>query len=276
VLGPSVRRLSELQKSYRAAQKVFSMRFFYNTPNVLVLYSDTDFSKSRINFSPLLDIDSEKLDWTVMERFLKMGTIREIPDYITEFLDSLGTNNLKLSALKRYIVMDIYFCCLTFLQHLGYKKEELTALTSTADLSFAPGTIRPTLEEILTTTLGYRNDRTENRNTKLISKVKDFIQHNYSTDITLNLVAKEAGISPNYLSTLFSTETNKTFIEYLTSVRLEKATELLMCTPMRSSEISYQIGYQDAHYFSYLFKKNFGISPREYRARKSKTKNADD
>ena len=64
-----------------------------------------------------------------------------------------------------------------------------------------------------------------------------------------------------------------TFIEYLTSMRLEKATELLINTNMRSNEISYEIGYQDAHYFSYIFKKKFGMTPKEYRTRKNNNKN---
>ena len=54
-------------------------------------------------------------------------------------------------------------------------------------------------------------------------------------------------------------------IEYLTTLRMNKAKELLRCTGMRSSEIAGEIGYKDAHYFSYLFKKTQGMTPSDYR-----------
>ena len=57
----------------------------------------------------------------------------------------------------------------------------------------------------------------------------------------------------------------QTFIEYLTTLRMNKAKELLRCTGMRSSEIAGEIGYKDAHYFSYLFKKTQGMTPSDYR-----------
>ena len=50
-------------------------------------------------------------------------------------------------------------------------------------------------------------------------------------------------------------EYGQTFIEYLTTLRMEHARELLRCTGKRSSEIAAEVGYKDAHYFSYLFKK---------------------
>ena len=56
-----------------------------------------------------------------------------------------------------------------------------------------------------------------------------------------------------------------TFTEYLTGVRMQRARELLADTSMRTADVAYAVGYNDPHYFSYLFKKNTGLSPREYR-----------
>ena len=64
---------------------------------------------------------------------------------------------------------------------------------------------------------------------------------------------------------LFSQNMGQTFIEYLTALRMEHARELLRCTGKRSSEIAAEVGYKDAHYFSYLFKKTQGMTPSEYR-----------
>ena len=51
----------------------------------------------------------------------------------------------------------------------------------------------------------------------------------------------------------------------MTSLRISKAKELLSTSAMRTSEIAYAVGYNDPHYFSYLFKKNTGLSPRDFR-----------
>ena len=53
--------------------------------------------------------------------------------------------------------------------------------------------------------------------------------------------------------------------EYLTNLRMNKAKELLRTTQMRSSDVAYAVGYNDPHYFSYLFKKHTGVTPRDYR-----------
>ena len=59
----------------------------------------------------------------------------------------------------------------------------------------------------------------------------------------------------------------QTFVEYLTAVRIEAAKHLLTEGNSRMSDIAFDVGYQDSHYFSYLFKKHVGVSPREYRSR---------
>ena len=58
-------------------------------------------------------------------------------------------------------------------------------------------------------------------------------------------------------------------VDYLVyEYNLEKAKELLMCSPLKTSEIGYEVGYKDPHYFSYIFKKTQGCSPKDYRARR--------
>lgn len=98
-----------------------------------------------------------------------------------------------------------------------------------------------------------------------VTKAQLYIEQNYSKDIVLDEVAKELQISPYYLSKLFKKKIEKTFIEYLTSVRIEKAKELLLNSTKSMKEICIEVGYSDANYFSRTFKKNVGVSPTEYK-----------
>ena len=96
--------------------------------------------------------------------------------------------------------------------------------------------------------------------------VRGVIEKRYAeSDFGLTDAAAEVSLTPNHLSALFSQECGVTFIEYLTSVRIEKARQMLASTEKRSIDICYDVGFNDPHYFSFAFKKATGLSPREWR-----------
>ena len=116
-------------------------------------------------------------------------------------------------------------------------------------------------EEVLKRAIAIRDENAGSQNRSVLKQAIDFIDG----QISLNRVAHAANVSANHFSALFSQNMEQTFIEYLTSLRMDKAKELLRCTSKRSSEIAGEVGYKDAHYFSYLFKKTQGMTPSEYR-----------
>ena len=100
----------------------------------------------------------------------------------------------------------------------------------------------------------------------LLLSAKEYIKEHFDDEkISLNSVAASVNLSPNHFSTIFSQEMGQTFIEYLTSVRMEKAKELLRTSSLRTTEIAFAVGYKDAHYFSYIFKKTQECTPTEFR-----------
>ncbi len=121
-------------------------------------------------------------------------------------------------------------------------------------------------EEVLKRAIAIRDENAGQSEQKCCEAGNRFYRWTlYDEEISLNRVAHVANVSANHFSALFSQNMGQTFIEYLTSLRMDKAKELLRCTSKRSSEIAGEVGYKDAHYFSYLFKKTQGMTPSEYR-----------
>ena len=121
-------------------------------------------------------------------------------------------------------------------------------------------------EKIISQAIALRDQNSGNKNRSILKTAVDFIDSHYmEEDMSLNKAANAANVSANHFSALFSQNMGQTFIEYLTNLRMNKAKEYLRCTSMRSSEIAGEIGYKDAHYFSYLFKKTQGMTPSDYR-----------
>lgn len=101
----------------------------------------------------------------------------------------------------------------------------------------------------------------------IIKKALVYIEEHLADLQGLEPLAQTLNVSPFYLSKLFKEETGDTFINYLTSMRLEKAKKLLKDSSMIIKEITAGVGYNDQNYFSKLFKQRFGVSPTEYRAK---------
>ena len=100
----------------------------------------------------------------------------------------------------------------------------------------------------------------------VISEAKLYMSQNYSNaNLMLQDVAKAVNMSKSRFSTVFSQTTGQSFTEYLIYLRLSKAKELLKTSNLKSSQIATEIGYNDSHYFSYIFKKTQGMSPKEFR-----------
>ena len=125
---------------------------------------------------------------------------------------------------------------------------------------------RKKMESILNFAVEFRDSKMTGRYGDVILKAKEYIDKNYADqNTTLTTVAEVVCLSPNHFSTIFSQECKTTFIEYLTNVRIENAKRLIRETDMKGYDIAYECGFSDPHYFSYIFKKNTGLSPREFK-----------
>ena len=100
---------------------------------------------------------------------------------------------------------------------------------------------------------------------KNICLAVEYINAHYAEQLSLEQVAAQVYLNPDYFSRVFKIETGQTFINYLTDVRLQHSVQLLENTALRVQTIAQQVGYYNASYFSTTFKKKYGVSPYEYR-----------
>lgn len=104
------------------------------------------------------------------------------------------------------------------------------------------------------------------RDRLVIEQAKAYIAENYSRKISLDEICQNLYLSTTYFSYIFKQETGRNYMEYLTSLRMEKAKELLSTTTNKVYEIAGDVGYSDYKYFTGQFKKYTGMSPKDYRA----------
>lgn len=159
---------------------------------------------------------------------------RPTPEYlqvrILRILDAVSDDISRIDPLSRD---HIYQC---------YTLYDLTEFTTTV------------LDEIV----NRKRERPE------ISNAIEIIRRDYNKPIGLDYVASEVGLNPSYLSHLFPIETGHRFSEFLTNVRIEKAIELLENTNLKIYEVCEKVGIPNYKYFSGLFRKKTGKTPKDF------------
>lgn len=271
-VGKMVSRLRELRDCYNEADKVFSSRFVENWNRVVYQGNYLPGAVADIDIYNVYSVeDSRKM----IRQFLRNGTLDEVPSFIKGYFGKNSQDNLRSLMMRQYICMDIYFSVIAFGEEIQLSKEELIencgeirGLTNhIAGLDSTKQYIRELLENVLL----LRDSASGRKYSDILLKAKSYITENYmQEDMSLNRLASHVNMSPSYFSSVFSQESGMTFVEYLTEVRMDKAKELLMCSNQKTSEIGYQVGYKDSHYFNYIFKKTQKCSPKEYRLRGKK------
>lgn len=108
----------------------------------------------------------------------------------------------------------------------------------------------------------------DNESDKIISDAVKYIYYNYNKDISLDDIAKKFNLSKSYFSRKFKAVTGFGYKEYITSVRLKKACDLLLDTDDSITEIAEKCGFNDSNYFGDAFRKVKGVSPNKYRKNK--------
>lgn len=269
-IGRCVYRIGDIQQSFRDANSAYSLRYFESRDQFLS-YNDVQSIKNQIgNRINVSEMNLEKLDRKLLEDFLKRGTIDDIDEFVDSYFDGFASQAMNSIIFMQYIIMDGYLAIKKFLKTLNCSKEKIDSLLKEMnDTTLKMSRLEDFIafyKTILRKAIDMRNQNSQKRYAGIIEQAKEYMHQEYSmSDLTLDKVSSKVNISPNYFSSLFNQETGMTFIEYLTNIRMEKAKDYLRGSSNKITEIGYLVGYQDSHYFSYIFKKTQNCTPSEYR-----------
>lgn len=255
-VGASKKRIADIYQSF--VEALVHMEYTVNE------------NKSELNQS-IERVELLKVDKLAVENYLRHGVKDGFNEFFNTYIRTLGEAALKSNLIKNYIFMDVVLATAKLVNDLGGDVDkvipELNSIEMTMSSIKTIDQLQEQARKILSSALDYRDSKPNGQHKNLIRQAKEYIERHYTNpDLTLNDVASQVNLSASHFSVVFSQETRQTFKEYLTEVRINKAKELLRMTALRSADIAYQVGYNDPHYFSSVFKKNTGFSPIEFRS----------
>lgn len=272
-VGQSVERLSQIQKSYHTASRAFSQRYLYDE-NILY-YDEMETMEhpggqaETEDNAYLQKVDVNALNPAILQKFLSNGLQEETENFVKDYFYAIGQEPMESLVFRNYVILNVRFSVISFIKGLGCDTNEMESADTEEVLAESGKNMESAIayaKKMISQAIEIRDQNSGNKNRSILKTAVDFIDSHYmDEEVSLNTVANVANVSSNHFSALFSQNMGQTFIEYLTTLRMNKAKELLRCTGMRSSEIAGEIGYKDAHYFSYLFKKTQGMTPSDYR-----------
>lgn len=267
-VGEPVERLSLLAECYSNVNHLFAYRFLM--PHVHIFTREvTDSYMPRREGGKIEDIDSAKMDPELIRDFLLRGSREDIPEFVESYLLAIE-EALQSRMFQNYLVLHVRFVTLAYVESIGGDKDEFLSLAGAGqmqDQNLTMEEMEPYIRNMLDRAMELRDREADNQSKRVLKKALLYIEENYHQEsFSLNAVAKEVNVSANYFSAIFSQAMEMTFIEYVTQKRMEKAKKLLRQTEKHAGDIALEVGYKDPHYFSFVFKKTQGCTPREYRA----------
>ena len=270
-VGEPVERLSLLADSAQNVNHYLAYRFFL--PQIHVLTKEVVDQYSNAQDGKTIDaVDYKQLNPEIIKEFLYRGNENEVADFVESYLLGIA-EALESRMFRDYIILNIRFSVEGFLEETGIPRQDYQEKLEQfhPDVNMTSKEVGSYFQGLLSMAMEFNKRKNEDQGKNVLSKVVEYIDQHYEQEsLSLNEVAEYAEVSASYLSATFSQGMQVTFVEYVTQKRMEKAKKLLRTSTLSTGEVSAQVGFKDPHYFSFVFKKTQGMSPREYRSGKAK------
>lgn len=251
----------EMRFSYRSAQSALDYRFILGTGKAIYI-DDVEPDRS-------IQLQFDEQEERSMLNAIKISSEEEIGEIIEKLFVKIEDLLLPFNQYRIYL-MEIMTSLLKLVQSYDLDLDEVFGE------NFNCYSYLETFNSINEVKMWFTNKAIKvnnyikreriNSSMLLVEKAKQYVNENYSDpDLSVEKLCLELHVSPTYFSTIFKRETEMSFVNFLTTVRLEQAVKLLNTTDDKTYMIAEKVGYPEANYFSYVFKRKFGVSPSKYR-----------
>ena len=261
-VGLSCATLGELRQSTEGARSALDYRVLMGGGRVLYIGDIEPGTSAELS----LDEDDQR----ELANAVKLGTAEQVEELVCSLIERLRKHRMDLAQCSLFLLE-----LTTALIRLARAGDvELEAVFGPGFTGVMPISQFRSLDELehwcvdrclnLRELLGRQRSDSAWRT---VERAKHYIgQHYADSELSVESVCTHLHLSPAYFSTLFKREEGMSFIAYVTNVRMERAAQLLLESDDKTYLIAEKTGYTDPNYFSYVFKRRFGISPSKYRA----------
>ncbi len=259
-VGHSCTALTELDHAYQSAVDALGYKAIVGTGSTIYINDVEPVSRGKLQMEP-----KDETDLSAAIKFGSQETIRSVVHEIVGRMDGAKVHARQYQAYK----MSMVNCMIQLAQQYDLNLGALLKHDQYMEL-LADAERREEFEAWYSATAIQMNEQMnkarDNTTRKVILEAQQYIQDHYQDpELSIEVICRELHMSPAYFSTLFRRQTGQTCVAYLTEVRLNKAVELLNETKDKTYVIAQKVGYQEQNYFSYVFKKKFGVSPTKFR-----------
>ena len=263
-IGHSAQKLENISRSFQSALDALGYRSVVGTGSTIYINDVEPGIGGKLQFG------SE--EESALIQAIKFGPEEKIRETVRGIVDRMNEARVHARQQQAYI-LSVANCMIQLIQQYDLNMEEIFAEDPLGPDPFT--VIQSMLNRenfsrwLYQTALKINNALSRERDyaaRQVIEKAKQYIMDNYQDPgLSVEQICRYLHMSPAYFSTMFKKVTGQTYIAYLTEVRLNKAVELLNMTDEKTYVIASQVGYQEQNYFSYVFKKRFGVSPTKFR-----------
>lgn len=260
-IGTLCSRLGGLQQSYEGAREAVSYRVLYGTEKAINISEITPHDRE-----PAAEDNNNALH--ALFRAVKMETPEEIRRLAEQYVSENIASQPSLQN-HHFFLMELISELYRFAINNQLDMEESFSDSSkvyTRVLQMEEKQLQNWLGELCVSMWEKIRVQRSDTTRSFVDKAVEYVHDNYhDQELTVEKVCSVLGVSSAYFSTVFKKETGRTFISFLTDYRMEKAVHLLVEKNEKTYVIARQVGYSDPNYFSYVFKKQFGVSPSKYK-----------
>lgn len=256
-IGRVIRSVSEIRDCWLGAREALSYRVIFGTGRAINIREATPGGKDTY------EIGGEESIHNILQK-IRMGDDASLREAVEEYFSRLSDHFLSLGQYRTELTGLVTAI-------LQFARKNQIRMNEVADpYSNITGMDRAAFEDwILSVCLDLQHRLAAARTSSGVSYVdsaRSIVMQNYQDpDLSIGDVCKSLGVSESYFSGVFKKTTGESFVSYLTRIRMEIAAQLLTETTDKSYVIGKKVGFLDANYFSYVFKKQYGVSPSRYR-----------